>query len=91
MAQVPQVDYRANPSFVGDVEQGVDSYENPNAAPAVFVALPAPPDSVDNPTDGPPTIPGYVQEGLGLDVPDRVVDSWARTNPDVQGKGYTSW
>jgi hypothetical protein len=87
---VPQVDYRANPSFAGDVAQGVDSYENPNAAPAVFVPLPGLPDP-DSYIDNDHPTPGYVQEGLGLDVERSVQEQWADYNRDAGGKGYTSW
>lgn len=89
--QIPQVDYRQNPSFAGDVEQGQIDRENPYPAPWHPVALPLPPDSVDNPTDGPPMIKGYVQEGLGLDLEISARDQWNEHARDVAGKGYTSW
>jgi hypothetical protein len=90
MDSVPQVDYRANRSFAGDIAQGCDSPETPNPAPAVFVALPGLPDPegyIDN--DHP--IPGYVQEGLGLELAPSVREQLAAYAPDVAGKGYTSW
>jgi hypothetical protein len=89
-SQVPQVDYRANPSFAGDVEQGCDSPEQPNAAPAVPVALPGLPDPEGYIDNDHPT-PGYVQEALGLDVQVTSYDLWRQNNPDLAGKGYTSW
>lgn len=76
---------------MGDVVQGVDSYEEPNAAPAVYVG-PGPNLNDDNAAvDGPPTVPGYVQEGVGLDVEIPARDSWAQLRPDVAGGRHTSW
>lgn len=95
--ELQQADYRANPSLVGDVAQGVDSYEEPNAAPAVGISLPSPPDpdTIDDerPMIDPKGYPssGYVQEGLALDLPRSVSEQWAEYNRDVGKKGYTSW
>lgn len=87
---VPQVDYRANPSFAGDIAQGCDSYEEPNAAPAVSVEPPTLPDP-DGYIDNDHPTPGYVQEGLGLDLAPSIREQAARFTPDVAGQDLRSW